>query len=390
MEFRPSPGHTVGIEWELQLLDDETLDLSNGIVPLLEFFPNTSFVKPELIQSCVELNTCVAATTSEAVAHLGVTLAKILRRCSELELSVCGGGIHPFCRRLALITPLPRYRKLEESAGYLAHTQVTFSTHVHVGMDDGDQAMRAMARLTPALPAFIALSANSPFFRGHETGHAAYRHRILAATPNYGLPTVFASWRDFNDFFDAAVRAKMARHFKDIHWDLRPHPDFGTLELRIMDSGTDLDTVYGLAAFARCLMIALAEAEGGFEELIPHDLPYWAQKQNHFRAAHLGLDAEYIVDGSGKYRPLRGLVAELVDFCRPVAERLGESAGLERATALLSGPAGYEAQVEAYREAGSARAVVELLRDRLGASVAAESPDTDHAGSRSASATLDV
>lgn len=375
MEFSPSPGHTVGIEWELQLLDDETLDLSNGIVPLLEFFPNTTFVKPEFIQSCVELNSCVAASTEEATAHLALTLAKILRRCNELDLSVCGGGIHPFCRRLALITPLPRYRKLEASSGYLAHTQVTFSTHVHVGMDDGDQAMRAMARLTPVLPAFIALSANSPFFRGHETGHASYRHRILAATPNYGLPTVFASWRDFNLFFDAAVRAKMARHFKDIHWDLRPHPDFGTLELRIMDSGIDLAGVHGLAAFARCLMVALAESADSVDELIPRDLPYWVQKQNRFRAAHLGLDAEFIVDSSGNNRPLRDQVAELLDYCRPVAERLGESAGLDFATGLLAGPAGHQEQVAAYHQGGSTRAVVELLRDRLAASLLTEPRD---------------
>lgn len=366
MRFSSSAGHTVGIEWELQLLDHITLDLSNGIVPLMEFFPEATFVKPEFIQSCVELNSSVSQSTDEAVQHIAHSLDALLRRCDELGMRVCGGGTHPFCRRLALITPMPRYQKLEASSGYLAHSQITFSTHVHVGMDDGDQAMLAMHRLARVTPAFLALSANSPFWRGHETGHAAYRHRILAATPNYGLPTVFDSWRGFNEFFDAARRAGMAQHFKDIHWDIRPHPDFGTLELRVMDSASDLSTVHGLAAFARCLAVAFAEAgEAEAAAVLPGDLPYWVQKQNRFTAGHRGLDADFILEADGTHRPLRDLVDDLVEFAAPTAERLGETAGLSTARALLSRPTAYDRQVDAYREANSTRAVVEMLKRRL-------------------------
>ena len=116
-------------------------------------------------------------------------------------------------------------------------------------MESGDQAMLVMRRLVPAIPAFIAISANSPFWRGHRTGHAAYRQRILATTPNYGLPTVFETWRNFSDFYDVARRAGVVRHFKDIHWDIRPHPDFGTLEIRVMDSASNLRMLHGLVAF---------------------------------------------------------------------------------------------------------------------------------------------
>lgn len=365
MEFRSSPGHTVGIEWELQLLDDQTLDLSPGIIPLMEFFPDSTFVKPEFIQSCVELNSCVSQTTTMAVDHIRRTLIALLDRCEELNLRVSGGGTHPFCRRLALITPLPRYSKLKAASGYLAHTQITFSTHVHIGMDDGDQAMRAMQRLTPLIPAFLALSANSPFWRGHETGHAAYRHRILAATPNYGLPTVFGDWQEFNEFFKAATRAGMARHFKDIHWDIRPHPDFGTLEIRIMDSASDLTVVHGLAAFVRCLTAALADASDSDVSFLPGGLPHWVQKQNRFSAAHLGLDADFIVDGDGRHRPIRELISDLLAFSGTVASELDESAGLRIAGTLLEGPTAYEQQVEAYTAADSTRGVVEMLYSRL-------------------------
>ena len=160
-----------------------TLDLIDGIMPLMEFFPNSEFVKPEYIQSCVELTSCIAENSEQAIAHIEGSLTKLLQRCGELEMDACASGTHSFCRRLALITPLPRYQRIEKDTGYIAHTQITFSTHVHVGMKSGDDAMRVISLLAPALPAFIALSANSPFWRGHETGHAAYRHRILAAAP---------------------------------------------------------------------------------------------------------------------------------------------------------------------------------------------------------------
>lgn len=366
MKFSCSPGRTVGVEWELQLLDSETLDLSNGIVPLMEFFPEATYVKPEFIQSCVELNSCVAPNSDAAVAHLGRSLKGLLQRCEELEMSVCGAGTHPFCRRLALITPLPRYRHMEKISGYLAQTQITFSTHVHIGMESGDQAVRVMSLLVPALSALIALAANSPFWRGHRTGHASYRQRILAAAPNYGLPSTFGDWREFDDFLTAATRACMIRTFKDIHWDIRPHPDFGTLEIRVMDSASNLRTVHGLVAFARSLALRLAEAtESEIADVLPIGLPYWIHKQNCYRASLLGLHAEYIVDGEGRHRPLRAVTEELLDFCSPLAARIDESRGLLVARSLLSAISGYEAQIDTYREANSARSVVAMLQRRL-------------------------
>lgn len=372
MEFSSSPRPTLGVEWELQLLDAETLDLSDGILPLMEFFPNATFVKPEFIQSCVELNSCIADNSDTAIAHLGHSLEQLFRRTAELDMRLCGAGTHPFGRRLALITPLPRYRQLEETAGYLAHTQITFSTHVHIGMASGDQAMRVMARLVPALSAFIALSANSPFWRGHRTGHAAYRHRILAAAPNYGLPETFATWRAFVDFLQAARRASMIRTFKDIHWDLRPHPDFGTLELRVMDAASNLRAVHGLVSFARCLAVGLEDAPGReIADLLPRGLPHWIEKQNCFSASLLGLEAEYITSEDGTHRPLRDVVAELLAFCASVAPDIGEANGLEICRSMLDARSGYDSQIATYRDANSARAVVEMLQSSLAGSQAA-------------------
>lgn len=366
MKFNPSPKHTVGVEWELQLLDPESLDLFDGIMPLMEFFPKRKFVKPEYIQSCVELTSDVSRNSDEAVGHLQRTLTKTLQRCDELDMSVCAAGTHPFCRRLALITPLPRYQRLARSAGYLASNQITFSTHVHIGLESGDRAMLVMSRLIPIVPALVALSANSPFWRGHRTGHAAYRHRILAAAPNYGLPTSFDSWDAFVAFFDAARRASMIQQFKDIHWDIRPHPDYGTLEIRAMDSASDLRTVHGLVAFVRCLVLALAEASSGdLEHLFPKALPYWVEKQNRFRAGQLGMDAEYITDGEGNHRPMREFIRDLFDFCRPISTEIGESEGFRIAESLLDEAPAYRQQLDAYGADNSARAVVKMLQEKL-------------------------
>ncbi len=366
MEFSNCTHPTVGVEWELQLLDSYTLDLRPGIIPLMEFFPVRDFVKPEFVQSCVELNSCIAETSDSAVRHVGGTLTKLLRRCEELEMSACGAGTHPFCRRLALITPMPRFVRIEKAAGFLAHTQITFSTHVHVGMRSGDEAMRAMARLTPALPAFIALSANSPFWRGHETEHVAYRHRILAAAPNYGLPETFRDWADFERFYYAALKSDMIRHFKDIHWDIRPHPDFGTIEIRTMDAASDLRSLHALVAFARSLAVAMARAsDDDVRSVLPLKLPTWVSLENCYRASHRGLDAEFIADDQGNHRSLRALIDDLLEFCAPVAAEIGEAHGLDLVRELLDGQLGYARQVQTFIETDSTREVVAQLRQQL-------------------------
>ncbi len=366
MDFERCESPTVGIEWELQLLDAESLDLRPGIMPLMELYPDGDFVKPEFVQSCVELTTPISQTSDEAVREIGHTLSRVLQRCEELGMTACGAGVHPFCRRLALITPTPRYMRIEESRGILAHTQITFSTHVHVGMPSGDDAMRAMSRLIPALPAFIALAANSPFWRGHRTGHVSYRHRILAAAPNFGLPESFGTWAAFEAFYHAALGCGMIEHFKDVHWDIRPHPDFGTIEIRAMDAAPDLQNLHALVAFARAMAVCMVRTtDGDVRRILPTALPVWVQRENHYRAAFSGLDADYIMDKQGRHRPLRAVIEDLIALCAPVAEEIGETGGLKLAADILAGRAGYTMQLDAFSGTDSTHAVTEALVRQL-------------------------
>jgi carboxylate-amine ligase len=233
-------------------------------------------------------------------------------------------------------------------------------------MYSGDQAIRAMSQLIPALPAFIALSANSPFWRGHQTGHASYRHRILAAASQYGLPVAFRDWADFNNFYSASLKSGMIRDFKDIHWDIRPHPGFGTLEIRTMDAASNLQTLRALVAFARVMAVCMARTEPAeVSRVLPLELPAWIEKENCYRASHCGLNTDIIYNKTGDHRPLRGLIEDLINFCKPVAHDIGESKNLELTRQILTDEPGYSRQLETYAESCSMHAVAENLKSRL-------------------------
>lgn len=365
MRFTPSKP-TVGIELELQLVDAQSLDLADGIVPLIEFYPQRRYVKPELIQSCVEIATPVCETTGDARSHLLETLSSVLARCDELGMRLCGGGTHTFGRRLGLITPTPRYLQMKHDYGIVGRNQITYGTHVHVGMPSGNAAMFVMRHMAPCLPLLLALGANSPFWRGHDTSYADYRQCILAAAPTYGLPETFEDWDDFTRFFKAGQRAGTLESFKSIHWDLRPNPDFGTLEVRVMDAASSVESAVALAGLARSIMVYLI---GHVSEDLNHwpfrRQSHWNAHVNRYDAAHHGLDARYITDVEGHARPIRDMVEELLDVVTPAATAIGESAGIEFLRAWVKEGVGYESQRQLAAESGDFRQVTESLAAQL-------------------------
>lgn len=366
MEFRSCTTHSLGAEVELQLLDARTLDLADGIIPLIEFYPASTRIKPDLIQSCVEMCTPVCADSSAAIRSIATLLDPLQARCEELGMALAGAGTHAFGERLALITPLPRYQAMGREHGYLGHHQITFAMHLHVGMRSGDEAIRVMRRLTPCLPALLALAANSPFWRGYDTMYACYRQRILASSRHYGRPAYFDGWRDFQAFFALAQRTGTISTIKDIHWDIRPQPDLGTIELRVMDCPSSLAAMAALMAFARSLVVHVADAtDSKLDGRLPPQLPDWMEADNYHRASHRGLEAEVIADGTGRRASLREQVNALVDLIRPTAAQLGELVNLRRLeTSLLREP-GYARQRELDWRQHSRRDVVDGLRQDL-------------------------
>lgn len=366
MEFCPSKPLTVGAELEFQLLNAGSLELADGILPLLELYPNSEYVKPEFIQNTVEIASRPCTSVRELEAHVLELTTDLQANAAELGMHMCGAGTHPFCRRHALITPDPRYLQIERQAGYLAHTRITFATHVHVGVTDADQMIRLIGELRPYLPMLIGLSANSPFWHGWRTGFVSYRHRALAATESYGLPPVFEDWEDFCGFMAAADRAGRIRSISDIHWDLRPQPGLGTVEVRVMDAQTTVSEAMSLAALVRSLVAYLRETDPGERPVtLPTPLPWWAAQSNHFEASHRGLEAALIDDVDGQTVVLAEQVHRVLDAIQPAAAGLAEADYLDRIRDQMHHGLGYQRQLRTFDMTESLELVCQQMIDEL-------------------------
>ena len=364
--FTPSRPWTVGVELELQLLDAGSLALRDGILPLMDLFPNNPHIKPEFIQNTVEIATPVCRDIGELERALDALCRALREKCAALDMTLCGAGTHPFDRRLALITPLPRYRKIERESGLISHLQVTFATHVHVGVASGDQAVTVMRRLKSHLPVLIALSANSPYWRGYDTGFCSYRHRILAAARSYGIPPSFDDWSAFQRFFDAAHRAGAFHSIHDIHWDIRPRPHYGTVEVRVMDAQSSVADAVTLAGLVRALVWRLARLPADADAPgLPRPLPWWLEKENHFQASRLGLAASFIHHPEGGTRPLAEVARDVIAACAEADAALGQADQRRRLEALMAEGPGYARQRALYGRGGDFRALVRALAARL-------------------------
>jgi len=362
-EFIPSEPLSVGVEMEFQLVDRESRELVNGITPLIEIYPDSPYVKPEFIQNTVELASRVGRNTADVHQHL-LLLAKNLKlHCNHLGMDLCGAGTHPFDERLALFTPLPRFLQLKKAYGIQGHIQVTFATHVHIGMMSRDEAIYLFRALKPYLPLFIALSANSPYWRGHVTGYVAYRHRVLAASRNYGIPPSFESWDQFTQFIEASQRAGVLESVRDIHWDIRPRPHLGTVELRVMDAQPTIDEAMQLAALTRALAACLLDNRDKKDDIfLPHALPWWTERDNHFSASHLGLEAGYIFNRYGDVRSLRSVWDDIAEAVQPYAESLGEGAYLQRLfMRVTENRLAYARQRDHHKRLGNMKSIVTSL-----------------------------
>ena len=374
MRFTGSSDYTVGAEWELHLLDRNSLDLTPGIGSIMEIYPNDRRVKPEFVQSCVELNSNVCANATELRQDLLGLVTEVDRKCRQYGMLLAAAGTHPTCRRLAIITPLPRYKMIESRNGFSAHAQVTFATHVHVSVESGNEAVDSMAILTPTLPVLIALSANSPFWRGHQTGYACYRQRLLAASPSFGRPPTFSDWSEFAEFFAMAHRAGSIQTIKDVHWDIRPHPTYGTVEIRVMDAQTTVAEIARLAALIRTLMVFIRNnSRPVVEHLLLRSISPWADRENYFRAAHWGLQSEMIVDRHGATLPIRSIADRMIDALLPTAAAIGEGALLEQLAVSLGQNAAYRAQLDAFSASNNPWDVIRSLRSRLESEIEAHS-----------------
>ncbi|MEZ5102092.1 MAG: YbdK family carboxylate-amine ligase [Thermoleophilia bacterium] len=354
---------TVGIEEELQLLDPLTGALASGIERLIADAPASLRLQRELLQCMVELSTEPAATAEAAAEELAHLRARLARHARRVGLDVAAAGTHPFSHHAVQeVTDQPRYQGLLGEMRWLARRNCVFGLHVHVGCDDLESLIAAANRARSSIPELLALSGNSPFSAGIDTGFASARAQIVAGFPRSGLPPAFAGWRAFERYVDAGRRAGILADATRLWWDVRPSPRYGTVEIRVFDAQTRVDRVGPLAALVQALVAtASADHERGHRR---PDVPELVLAENRLRAARDGLDAVLVDVERDTERSARIAVLELLDDCEPAARRLGSLAELRACERLLLAPTGAQEQRTLHDRTGSLPAVTRWLADR--------------------------
>jgi carboxylate-amine ligase len=364
--WNPSRGPTLGIEWEMQLIDRRSRMLRQDAREVLASLPGLSEsgehpkIKYEFMESTVELVTGICSTVAEAKQDLAATISQLQRITGERGTMLACAGTHPVSDwRDAKMAPIQRYAELLENLQWLARRIQTFGVHVHVGIRSGSKAIPIVNALAGYLPHFLALTASSPFWSGHDTGLASSRSVIFGGLPTSGPPQLLADWSEFENYMDTLLRAGTIRSIKEVWWDIRPQPDFGTVEVRMFDGLPTLREVGMAAALSQSLVYLLdAQLDRGYTLPCP---PAWVVRDNKWRATRYGLDAMLITDDYGSTAPLRDQLYELVHELEPVAERLGCAAELAVAFEVLDQGASYERQRAIVAEGGDLSDVVDAL-----------------------------
>ena len=358
--FNGSPRPTVGVELELQLLDPETMNLVAGAPAILQRTKDLSHVKAELIESTIELNTDVCEDVAAVRRDLTERIRQLLEVADELGYLVACVGTHPFSKWAEQrITDSERYRRLVDQCQWPARRLMIFGVHVHVGIESGEKAIAISNGLTTYLPHLLALSASSPFFNDADTGLASCRSKIFESLPTAGLPYRLLNWAEFQRLMITLVSAKAIESIREIWWDVRPHPNFGTIEVRICDGLPTLDEVMAVTALIQTLVVWLGNQYDEGEYLPLHR--HWIVRENKWRAARWATDAEIIVDEDGNLERLDESLARLVEAVTPVAKQLGSDVELRGVGAMLRTGLSYRRQRRIYDETGDYEEVMKAL-----------------------------
>jgi glutamate---cysteine ligase / carboxylate-amine ligase len=364
--WTPSSGPTLGIEWEVQLIDAQTrlLRQDAGVVLAglrgLQESGEHPKMRHELMQSTIEVVTGICGTVAEAKSDLAMTIKELQRTAEPHGIVLAGAGTHPLSDwRDAKMAPSQRYSELVEQLQWPARRLQTMATHVHVGLRDADRAMPIVNALATYLPHLLGLTASSPYWSGIDTGLSSCRSVVFGALPNTGPPPGLTDWKSFEDYMDTQLRAGTIRTIKEVWWDVRPHPDFGTIETRIADAVPTFREVGMLAAVVQCLVQLFdSQLDRGYQ--LPRRSS-WVIRDNKWRATRYGLDAVVITDDSGATAPLRDEVFELLRDLEPVAWRLGCVEELAVASEVLEYGASSERQRAAHAADADLTSVVDAL-----------------------------
>ncbi len=351
--MRERPAFTLGVEEEFQIIDPETRDLRSHVQQMLEEGKRLlkERVKPEMHQSVIELGTGICSNVGEVRRDIAETRTEIIRLAARNGMRVAAAGTHPFANwEDQLIFPDPRYDSVVEEMQLLARANLIFGLHVHVGIQDRTTAFQIFNEACYFLPHLLALSTNSPFWLGRNSGLKSFRTKVFDRFPRTNIPEYFESPAQFDEFVRLLVKTNCIDNGKKIWWDLRPHPFFDTIEFRVCDIPMRMDETVTLAALIQAICAKLYK-------LRAQNLGWRRYRrslilENKWRASRWGIEGKLIDFGKETEVPFRDLAGEMLEFVDDVVDELGSRREVERVDWILENGTGADRQLRVFGETG--------------------------------------
>jgi carboxylate-amine ligase len=370
IDFAKSERSTLGVEWELALVDRASGDLvhiGDEVLDALKRNDGSDHpqITHEFMLNTVELVSRVHHKVGDAVTDLRELIAEVQQVTDPQAVDLMCAGTHPFAQWFdQKVTPTARYNKLLDRTQWWGRQMLIWGIHVHVGIEDRDKALPLLNGLLSYYPHLQALSASSPFWAGARTGYASNRALMFQQLPTAGLPWQFGSWANYEEYVQDLVTTGVIDDYTEVRWDIRPSPHWGTIEMRACDGLSSLEEIGAVAAMVQCLVEYMSSLLDAGQE-VPILQP-WFVRENKWRAARYGMDARIILDSAGNERLVTDDIRQLLVTLAPVAERLGCSAELDQVNLILENGASYQRQLNvAEANGGSLQAVVSSLTHEL-------------------------
>lgn len=357
------PSLNIGVEEEYQTIDPVTRDLRSHIEAQIIAKGKSLLkeaVKAEMHQSIVEVGTGICKNVKEAKREIAFLRQGIIGLAKENGLRVAASGTHPFADwREQAIYPDERYRIIVEDLGQVARANLIFGLHVHIGVEDKEEAIHLMNTARYFLPHILALSTNSPFWLGMNTELKSYRCKVFDKFPRTNIPDLFSSWSEFENFVNLLIQTNCIDNAKKIWWDIRPHPFFPTLEFRICDVPMRIDETAALVALIQATVAKLHklyEANQSFR-LYGRALIM----ENKWRASRYGLDGNLIDFGKKTEVPMRDLMEEYLHFIDDVVDELDSREEINYIRKIMEMGTGADRQLRVFKQTGDLKQVVDYI-----------------------------
>ena len=362
LEFHSSPNPTIGVEIELQLIDDNTFDLKN-ISPKILTDVDKKFlnrIKYELFESMIEINTDICSNVEEFNKYIKKTLNHLEEILKSYNTSINCSSLHPFAKgKNQIISNDSRYKRIMKDLQIIGTRFITQGLHVHIGIDDCEKVIKVNNGLRIYLPLLLALTTSSPFYEGIDTGLYSYRTKIFESLPLAGLPDYLDNWNHFTNLTDNLMKANVIKSVKDLWWETRPHPGFGTVEVRICDVPINFNIILALVALIQALVVTLQNT---------NKLPnthIQILESNKWQAARYGLEGTFIDPLSLKQLSIKKAIESLCELVEPKMVSLGSVKYIKVLDEILSKGDGATIKREMYNSSGSFEHMIRSLKEQF-------------------------